>query len=50
MTKEEVIKIVNNSLDELLEESGNDYAYSGCSHLVEIIIKRLNQNKDERKN
>tara|TARA_R110002110_G_scaffold47538_1_gene142714 strand:- start:217 stop:360 length:144 start_codon:yes stop_codon:yes gene_type:complete len=47
MSEEEVIKIVNNSLDELLEEVGNDYEYNGCSHLVEIIIEKLNQNKDE---
>lgn len=47
MNKEEVIEIINNSLDELLEEVGNDYQYKGCNHLVDIIIERLNQNKDE---
>jgi hypothetical protein len=41
MSKEEVIKIINDSLDELLYEVGNDYEYNGCSHLVKIIIKRL---------
>ena len=47
MSKEEVIKIINDSLDELLDEVGNDYEYNGCSHLVEIIIERLNQKEDE---
>lgn len=47
MSKEEVIKIIVDSLDELLDEVGNDYEYNGCSHLVEIIIERLNQSKDE---
>jgi hypothetical protein len=47
MNKEEAIKIVNDSLDELLDEVGNDYEYNGCSHLVKIIIDKINQNKDE---
>jgi len=47
MSKEEAIKIVNDSLDELLDEVGNDYEYNGCSHLVKIIIDKINQNKDE---
>ena len=47
MNKEEAIKIVNYSLDELLDEVGNDYEYNGCSHLVKIIIDKINQNKDE---
>ena len=45
MSKEEVIKIINDSLDELLDEVGNDYEYNGCNHLVRIIIERLNQKK-----
>lgn len=48
MSEEEIIKIINDSLDELLDEVGNDYEYNGCSHLVEIIIERLKQNKDEQ--
>ena len=48
MSKEEAIQIVNDSLDELLKEVGDDYEYNGCSHLVEIIIKKLKQNKDEK--
>jgi len=47
MSKEEVIKIIYDSLDELLDEVGNDNEYNGCSHLVEIIIDKINQNKDE---
>jgi hypothetical protein len=46
MSKEEVIKIIDDSLDELLDEVGNDYEYNGCSHLVKIIIDKINQNKD----
>ena len=48
MNKEEVIQIIEDSLDELLDEVGNDYEYNGCNHLVKIIIEKLNQNKDER--
>lgn len=47
MSKEEIIKIIDDSLDELLDEVGNDYEYNGCSHLVKIIIDKINQNKDE---
>ena len=47
MSKEEVIKIIDDSLDELLDEVGNDYEYNGCSHLAKIIIDKINQNKDE---
>ena len=47
MNKEEVIQIIEDSLDELLDEVGNDYEYNGCNHLVKIIIEKLNQNKDE---
>ena len=42
MSKEEVIKIIDDSLDELLDEVGNDYEYNGCSHLVKIIIDKIN--------
>jgi hypothetical protein len=55
MSKEEVIKIIDDSLDELLDEVGNNYEYNtidiisfnwGCSHLVKIIIDKINQNKE----
>ncbi len=47
MSKEEVIKIIDDSLDELLDEVGNDYEYNGCNHLVKIIIEKINQNKED---
>jgi len=57
ISKEEAIQIVNDSLDELNKKVGNDYAYHGCTHLVKIIIRKLQEdiqllhiktNKDEK--